>query len=137
MIGKSKYTYHNGAIAPIRSHSNFQTPLHYKKKISCNGLCEIANRDKWGTCVDVLFLFFLPDKRSFHSNFHFLFWTTKLQKYYVIVCLIFYHFSYFLNFCLACLALQNCKNGTHWNENLATYFWYFGSFDEKQSYENM
>ena len=22
------------------------------------------------------------------------------------------------------------KNGTHGNENLATYFWYFGSFDE-------
>jgi hypothetical protein len=21
------------------------------------------------------------------------------------------------------------KNGTHGNENLATYFWYFGSFD--------
>ena len=29
------------------------------------------------------------------------------------------------------------KNGTHGNENLATYFWYFGSFDEKQAYENM
>ena len=29
------------------------------------------------------------------------------------------------------------KNETHGNENLATYFWYFGSFDEKQSYENM
>jgi hypothetical protein len=29
------------------------------------------------------------------------------------------------------------KNGTHENENLATYFWYFGSFDEKRSYENM
>jgi hypothetical protein len=29
------------------------------------------------------------------------------------------------------------KNGTHGNGNLATYFWYFGSFDEKRSYENM
>jgi hypothetical protein len=29
------------------------------------------------------------------------------------------------------------KNVTHGNENLATYFWYFGSFDEKRSYENM
>jgi hypothetical protein len=29
------------------------------------------------------------------------------------------------------------KIGTHGNENLATYFWYFGSFDEKRSYENM
>ena len=29
------------------------------------------------------------------------------------------------------------KNGTHGNENLATYFWYFGSFDENQTYKNM
>ena len=29
------------------------------------------------------------------------------------------------------------KNRTHGNENLATFFWYFGSFDEKQNYENM
>ena len=29
------------------------------------------------------------------------------------------------------------KNGTHGNENLATYFWYFGSFDEKRIYESM
>ena len=29
------------------------------------------------------------------------------------------------------------KNGTHVNENLTTYFWYFGSFDKKRSYENM
>ena len=29
------------------------------------------------------------------------------------------------------------KNRTHGKENLATYFWYFGSFDEKQPYENM
>ena len=29
------------------------------------------------------------------------------------------------------------KNGTHGNENLATYFWYFGSFDKKRTYENM
>ena len=29
------------------------------------------------------------------------------------------------------------KNGTHGNENLATHFWYFGSFDKKQTYENM
>ena len=29
------------------------------------------------------------------------------------------------------------KTGTRGNENLATYFWYFGSFDEKWSYENM
>ena len=29
------------------------------------------------------------------------------------------------------------KNGTHGNKNLATYFWYFGSFDEKQTYKNM
>ena len=29
------------------------------------------------------------------------------------------------------------KTGTRGNENLATYFWYFGSFDEKRSYENM
>ena len=27
------------------------------------------------------------------------------------------------------------NNGTH--ENLATYFWHFGSFDEKEQYENM
>ena len=27
------------------------------------------------------------------------------------------------------------KTGTHWNEHLATYFWYFGSFDEKRTYE--
>ena len=25
------------------------------------------------------------------------------------------------------------KNGTHGNENLATYFWYLGSFDKKQT----
>jgi hypothetical protein len=29
------------------------------------------------------------------------------------------------------------KNETHGNENLATYFWYFGSFDEKRTYKNM
>ena len=29
------------------------------------------------------------------------------------------------------------KNGTHGNENIATYFWYFGSFDKKRTYENM
>ena len=29
------------------------------------------------------------------------------------------------------------KNGTHGNENLAIYFWYFGSFDEKRSYKIM
>ena len=29
------------------------------------------------------------------------------------------------------------KYRTHGNENLATYFWYFGSFDKKQSYQNM
>ena len=29
------------------------------------------------------------------------------------------------------------KKGTHENENLATYFWYFGSFDEKRTYKNM
>ena len=29
------------------------------------------------------------------------------------------------------------KNGTHENENLTTYFWYFGSFDKKRTYENM
>ena len=46
-------------------------------------------------------------------------------------------FFIFLNFRLAFLALQNAKNGTHGNENLATYFWYFGSFDEKRTYRNM
>ena len=29
------------------------------------------------------------------------------------------------------------KNGTHGNKNLATYFWYFGSFGEKRTYDNM
>ena len=29
------------------------------------------------------------------------------------------------------------KNKTYGNENLVTYLWYFGNFDEKQSYENM
>ena len=29
------------------------------------------------------------------------------------------------------------KNGTHGNGNLATYFWYFGSFDKKRTYEDM
>ena len=29
------------------------------------------------------------------------------------------------------------KNGTHGSENLATYIWYFGSFDEKRIYESM
>ena len=29
------------------------------------------------------------------------------------------------------------KNGTKGYENLTTYFKYFGSFDEKQTYENM
>ena len=29
------------------------------------------------------------------------------------------------------------KNGIHGIENLATYFWYLGSFDEKRSYKNM
>jgi hypothetical protein len=29
------------------------------------------------------------------------------------------------------------KNRTHGNENLATYFWYFGIFDEKRTYKNM
>ena len=42
---------------------------------------------------------------------------TKLQKYYII--------------------FLTGKNGTHANKNLATYFWYFDSFDEKQTYENM
>ena len=32
---------------------------------------------------------------------------------------------------------KTSKNRTHGNENLATYFWYFGSFDENRSYENM
>jgi hypothetical protein len=27
------------------------------------------------------------------------------------------------------------KNVTHGNENLATYFWYFGSFEEKRTYK--
>ena len=39
-------------------------------------------------------------------------------------------------FVLSCLALQNAKNGTPENENHATYFWYFGSFDEKRTYQN-
>ena len=29
------------------------------------------------------------------------------------------------------------KNGTHENENLTTYFWCFGRFEEKQTYKNM
>ena len=29
------------------------------------------------------------------------------------------------------------KNRTHGNGNLATYFWQFGSFDEKRTYKNM
>ena len=29
------------------------------------------------------------------------------------------------------------KNGTHGNENLATYFWYFGSFDKKRTYKKL
>ena len=69
---------------------------------------------------------------SFSSHFRFLFWPMKLRKYYIIVYLLFY---YFLNFRLACLALQDAKNGTHENENLETYFWYFGSFDKKRSYK--
>ena len=39
-------------------------------------------------------------------------------------------------FVLSCLALQNAKNGTPENENHATYFLYFGSFDEKRTYQN-
>ena len=37
---------------------------------------------------------------------------------------------------LALSSLAKCKNGTHGNENQATYFWYFGSFDEKQTCQN-
>ena len=29
------------------------------------------------------------------------------------------------------------KNGANGKENLATYFWYFGSFDKKRTDENM
>ena len=29
------------------------------------------------------------------------------------------------------------KNGTNGNENLATYFWYSGSFVEKRTYKDM
>ena len=32
---------------------------------------------------------------------------------------------------LALSSLAKCKNGTHGNENQATYFWYFGNFDKK------
>ena len=34
---------------------------------------------------------------------------------------------------LALSSLAKCKNGTHGNENQATYFWYFGNFDEKMN----
>ena len=35
------------------------------------------------------------------------------------------------NFSSCLSSLAKCKNGTNGNENHATYFWYFGSFDEK------
>ena len=54
------------------------------------------------------------------------FLATMLPKCYVIVFLIFF--------------TEQGKTGkkeTHRNENITTYFRYFGSFDEKRSYENM
>ena len=54
-----------------------------------------------------------------------LFLVAKLQKYYIIVYLLFFTEQG-----------KTGKNGTHGSENLATYFWYFGSFDKKQTYEN-
>ena len=54
---------------------------------------------------------------------------TKIPKCYVIVYLLFYISKF--SSCLSSLA--KCKNGTHGNENHATYFWYFGSFDEKMN----
>ena len=52
---------------------------------------------------------------------------TKIPKCYVIVYLLLYISKF--SSCLSSLA--KCKNGTHGNENHATYFWYFGSFDKK------
>ena len=44
-------------------------------------------------------------------------------------------FAFLLFLFSSCLA--KCKNRTHGNENLATYFWYFGSFDEKNELTKM
>ena len=52
---------------------------------------------------------------------------TKITNCYVIVYLLFYISKF--SSCLSSLA--KCKNRTHGNENHTTYFWYFGSFDEK------
>ena len=56
---------------------------------------------------------------------------TKILHNSLFTFLLFFKFSS----CLSCLARR--KNGTHGNENLETYFWYFGNFDEKRTYENM
>ena len=50
---------------------------------------------------------------------------TKLPKYYISNSL----FTFFTE------QGKTGKNGTHGNENPATYFWYFGSFNEKRTYE--
>ena len=61
---------------------------------------------------------------SFSSHFGFSFWPTKLEKYYVIVYLL-YHYFYF---CLTCLALQNAKT-EHMEMKISQPI--FGIFDEK------
>lgn len=48
----------------------------------------------------------------------------QVTKYYIIVYLLFFTEQG-----------KTGKNGTHGNENLATYFWFSASFDKKQTYE--
>ena len=72
----------------------------------------------------------------FSSHFCTSFWPTKLRKYYVIVWLLFHYSIIFLNFCLACLALQDAKRNA-WKWKFQSYFLHFGSFDEKRTYKNM
>ena len=69
----------------------------------------------------------------FRFNFHSIFLTWFLVVFGDQVTKIFHNslFTFFTE------QGKTGKNGTHGNENLATYFWYFGSFDEKQTYENM
>jgi hypothetical protein len=67
-----------------------------------------------------------------HNKFSF--FVTKIPKCFIIVYI--FTFFTFLNFSSCLSSLAKCKNRTHGNENHATYFWYFGSFDEKRTYQN-
>ena len=62
----------------------------------------------------------IPWLMSFSSHFCFSFWPTKIQKYYIIIHLLFH---YFWNFQLACLALQDAKT-QHMEMKISKPFFY-------------